>query len=618
LKQRIAARTSALRPSVASVATCLAVTVPAWCQPLALASIPPPAVTTALPTNIAGLVLLQTQPAAWQAIARFNPLPAITPTAIPLPFLPEGIDVAEDIQPWLGDRVAIALLPNEAESSNRNRAVLLAPVKNRPQLNLFLGKLKSNRGQPQIERDYKGVTLLYWAGSPATPIDAPVPPNQAEPVPSPPTKALKAKPNQTKPLSLPFPLPSIPKPSLNWNQRGFAIALLPNALAIATSAEPLEQLVDAQTSQKPLSENPLFQRTLKQPQFEKSLVVGYGNLEGLTQALVPLLDQAQQSLPTPLPLGSQLQTLTQTYSAVDFSLWAQTEGIRIQSNAYYTKPQPELAMVVSPTANQILVQLPTNTYVSSNSRNFKQQWQRLEQLTGDEAYSKLALKAIQGIVKDVTGLDLEEDLLPWMDGEYAVCLFPTTGGLFNYINPRLQMGLALMVQTSDRPAAEAALKKLDRHVQSTLKKDISLVTRPIKGQPFISWEGIEKGKRLSVVAHGWVNNDTVILTTGIDPMKVLAPQPRQPLNRNSTFQTATASFPQPNEGYFYVNMGATLSMIYGVLLPDLPADTKPFVQAVQQIVGNLRSVSSTNLNTAEKQQMDSLFVLNPKPVTRPE
>jgi hypothetical protein len=101
-------------------------------------------------------------------------------------------------------------------------------------------------------------------------------------------------------------------------------------------------------------------------------------------------------------------------------------------------------------------------------------------------------------------------------------------------------------------------------------------------------------------------------------MKVLAPQPRQPLNRNSTFQTATASFPQPNEGYFYVNMGATLSMIYGVLLPDLPTDTKPFVQAVQQIVGNLRSVSSTNLNTAEKQQMDSLFVLNPKPITRPE
>lgn len=94
-------------------------------------------------------------------------------------------------------------------------------------------------------------------------------------------------------------------------------------------------------------------------------------------------------------------------------------------------------------------------------------------------------------------------------------------------------------------------------------------------------------------------------------MADLAPKPYLPLHLNPTFQTATAGFPMPNNGYFYVNMGATLSFLYSLILPSVPAGDALFVQEFQRIVGTVRSVSSSNSITAEAQHFDSLWVLAP-------
>jgi hypothetical protein len=101
-----------------------------------------------------------------------------------------------------------------------------------------------------------------------------------------------------------------------------------------------------------------------------------------------------------------------------------------------------------------------------------------------------------------------------MDGEYAFFLFPATGGLFNSINSKLDLGVGLMIQTSDRAAAELALKKLDQFVKKEARGEVAIVPKQLKGQPIVSWEAKDRGKTLSFLSHGWVDANTLVITTG--------------------------------------------------------------------------------------------------------
>ena len=613
---------------------------------------PPPTVTTVIPDNTPGLVMINATPAAWAEVDRFNPLAASLRPPLKLPFLSSEIDFTKDIQPWLGNDVALALVPTAGSIAGSvmqtldASAVLLAPIQDRDRFNAFLGKLKATQGKPQIEREYKGVMLLQWSApaeeKPPVPGEADsttryrtpralapgalsgrlsfLPQNQVaqnqvvqnQVVQS---KVVKPKPELTKPAPIAPPdAPTDSTPSEPLKPKGVAIALLPGAIAVATQVQTLEDLIDARAERPPLAQNPLFQRTLQHPQAGRSLMVSYGEVAAIAKFLLAI---AKASPPSTFGFGlpsfsePQLAALTKLYSTADSRIWLQPEGLRSQVNFYYTTPQPQLATPTLPDANQILSRLPAATYLSASSRNFKHQWQDMIASAHDDLTSQIAIASLRNSFRTATGLDAEKDVIPWMDGEYAFFFFPTNGGLFNYIYPKFNLGVGLMVQTSDRPAAEAALKKLDQFIKKAAKGEVAIVPQRLKGQPIVSWETKDRGKTVNFLSHGWLDAKTLVITTGAKPMAQLAPKPYLPLHLNHTFQTATASFPLPNEGYFYLNMGATLSFMYDLILPSLPTTDALFVQEAQRIAGTVRSVSTTNSTTAEAQRVDSLWVLAP-------
>ncbi|MBC7970047.1 MAG: DUF3352 domain-containing protein [Verrucomicrobia bacterium] len=597
----------------------------------------PPAVTTVLPDNTPGLVLVNAKPAAWAEVERFNALPDYLRVPFKVPFLPDAISFPQDIQPWLGDEVAIALVPTAGSIAGSvlqtldASAILLAPITDRDRFDAFLRKLKATRGQPEIEREYKGVMLLQWSPPAEEKPSKPVEPDSTQRnIPQPllaltahrlpglvQSKVVKPKSalSETPPIATPDD-DAEPAPDLtdDLKPRGLAIALLPGNVAVATQADTLEDLIDARAEREPLAQSPLFQRTLQHPQAGRSLMTSYGEVSAIAKFLWAIAKNAPPStfgfgLP---PLNEkQLAALTKLYSSADSHVWLQPEGIHSQVNFYYTTPQPDLATRILPDANQILTRLPAATYLSASSRNFKQQWQDSLASAQDDLASQIAIASLRNSFRTATGLDPEKDVIPWMDGEYAFFFFPTTGGLFNSIYPKFNLGVGLMVQTSDRPAAEAALKKLDQFVKKEAKGEVTIVPQRLKGQPIVSWEAKERGKPISFLSHGWVDAKTLVITTGAKPMADLAPKPYLPLHLNHTFQTATASFPMPNEGYFYVNMGATLSFFYNLLLPSVPTTETQFVREFQRLAGSVRSVSTSNSTTAEAQRVDSLWVLAP-------
>ncbi|MBW4690602.1 MAG: DUF3352 domain-containing protein [Lyngbya sp. HA4199-MV5] len=602
----------------------------------------PPAVTTVLPANTPGVVLVNVTPAAWAEVDRFNPLPESLRVPFQVPFLPSVIDFTQDIQPWLGDQVAIALVPTAGSIASSvlqtfdSSAVLLVPITKPDRFDDFLRKLKATRSKPDIEREYKGVTLLQWSAPaeqtpPVVEPDATtqrrVPalsPSAQRPLPwnaisrfleEPVVGAVKPKvfpPPPPVPGEPPAPAPE-PSPAKPQQPKGLAIALLPGNLAVAAQVETLEDLIDARSEREPLSQSPLFQRTLQHPQAGRSLVTSYGEVSAIAKFLWALTKNSPSTAEFGLPpmSESQLTALTKLYSTVDSRIWLAPEGIHSQVNFYYTTPQPQMATRVVPDANQILSRLPSATYLSASSRNFKQQWKNSLDSAQDDLASQIAITSLRNGFRTATGLDPEKDIIPWMDGEYAFFFFPTRGGFLNYIYPKLNLGVGLIVQTSDRPAAEAALKKLDQFIKKEAKGEVAIVPKQLKGQPIVSWETKDKGKMISFLSHGWVDAKTLVITTGAQPMADLTPKPYLPLHLNYTFQTATTSFPIPNDGYFYVNMGATLSFFYNLILPSLSTTESVFVQEFQRIAGSVRSVSYSNSATAEAQRVDSLWVLAP-------
>ncbi len=613
----------------------------------------PPAVTTVLPANTPGLVLVNAKPTAWAALDRFNPLPESFRLPFSVPFLPGAIDFAQDIQPWLGDEVAVALVPTAGSIAGTvlqtldASAVFVAPIKDRDRFDQFLSKLKATRGNPDIEREYKGVTLLQWSASaeetsPAT--DEPgattqrgillrgfVQPTRAllqgQPVKQPVAQLETIPPVLAPPSELEEPLspdePTDPDETPNpetppdfdaselLKPKGMAIALLPGNVAVAVKAETLEDLIDARSTREPLTQNPLFRRTLQHPQAGRSLLTSYGEVAALSKFILAIVKASPAStFGFPTLDEKQLSALTKLYSTADSHVWLQPEGIHSQVNLYYTTPRPDLATRATSDANQILTRLPAATYLSASSRNFKEQWQTALKESEDDPNTQLALSGFRASMRTV-GLDPEKDVFPWMDGEYAFFLFPETGGLFNSIYSKLNLGVGLIIQTSDRAAAELALNKLDQLVKKQSKGEVAIVPQQLKGQPIVSWEAKDGGKTLSFLSHGWVDANTLIITTGATSMAALNPKPYLPLHLNHTFQTATTSFPIPNDGYFYVNMGATLSLLYNLILPSVPAGYSPFVQEFQRIAGTVRSVSTSNSTTADAQRLDSLWVLAP-------
>lgn len=90
-------------------------------------------------------------------------------------------------------------------------------------------------------------------------------------------------------------------------------------------------------------------------------------------------------------------------------------------------------------------------------------------------------------------------------------------------------------------------------------------------------------------------------------MRELLPQPQRQLPKDYNFATATTSFPRRNQGYFYINMGSSLSWIYSFL----PPTSDPSIQTFKKAIGTVYSFSSTSNITSKQEQYDGLVVLAP-------
>ncbi|PSN78042.1 hypothetical protein C8B47_18910, partial [filamentous cyanobacterium CCP4] len=121
--------------------------------------------------------------------------------------------------------------------------------------------------------------------------------------------------------------------------------------------------------------------------------------------------------------------------------------------------------------------------------------------------------------------------------------------------------------------------------------------------------GNDYSPELSIGSHSWVAEDTLAITSGAVPMaSLLAPSPHDPLADFFLFDQAMAAFPTRNNGYFYLNVGATLALAYQVF--DLHSD--PSFDATKPYLGSVRSLSATTAQTPNYMEFQGQLGLAPR------
>ncbi|MGG6237269.1 DUF3352 domain-containing protein [Nodosilinea sp. AN01ver1] len=613
-----------------------------------------------LPANTALVMLFDTTANTWNQLNQFQLFnllateQGLTPGLPGLPYLPYGFNFESDIAPWVGETAVVALLPAAPESTAAiaDYTVMVAPIVNTQAFESFRTTFfKLQETAPKIT-SAQGTDIYYWpapapeewpesetdpacgsaevetepcvdeAPAAPTPLDDGEAYFQSEESPKERTEIWRfgggrvGLPLTVSPLhdeaeldvEVPMPLPS-------FGPSGLAVAFLPDELVTAESPAAIEQYLRLrQTSDTAsLAASREFQRTLTNRQQSRALFALYGNaLELLNYDLAPA-DLPELGLPLPPAPEIDADTL-QTLRSLNFGgtlealVYPLATGMQFRGRYYYDAVPFTFGLTPSvANADSPLTLLPASTFLLISGRDVAGFWRGLTRILENASdFTQEGLATARSFFTLVTGLDLDQDVFGWMDGEVAIAAFPTEGGPLQYI------GLGLLLQTSDRPTAETTLAAVDELLPGL---GLATTTRAVNQQPAVSWElpsgrnGDDYIPELSVGSHGWVTDDTLAITSGAVPMaSLLAPSPHDPLADFFLFDQATAAFPAPNNGYFYLNVGATLALAYQVF--DLHSD--PSFDVTKPYLGSVRSLSATTAQTPNYMELQGQLGLAPR------
>jgi|GEM_PF-1920903 len=623
-----------------------------------------------LPEYTALTLLIETSETAWQPLDQFQMFRLLEntfgfrPNPVSLPLLPYGLDFQTQVQPWIGDTAVLALLPADPGegAAMADYLVMMAPIADPTAFAEQEATLMTLRdGEPEVET-FAGTDIYVWPAP--EPVEDPIPhvtdgeaeaesPSLDNPTPDPIQNFLRPPQSQpfaptlsfSDPIGLPLTLTpkaeeplnesidslevDVPLPIPSLAYRGLALAVLPDALVVAENSAAIKQLLTyrqeysgdghnlaeaLRPERRSLAESREFQRTLANRADTQALITVYGNALELLNYELPT-----ESLPTgEWPMPSPSSDLVQSLQAINFGgtleglIYPTVQGLQVRGRYYYDAVPYTFGLTPArPEADSLLSLLPASTFLVASGYDLADFWQGLA--TGLEVASEFTrngLNFIRTRFTAATGLDLDRDVLNWMDGEFAITAIPATE------TPLVYVGLGMLVETSDRPTAETTLAALDQ-VIANLGNTVAI--RTINQQSATSWEYAfplddeALFPYLSFFSHGWPRENTLALMSGVGPMEsIIAPSPHDPLADYFLFQQATASFPQPNNGYFYVNVGATLSLIYrafGIHGPGLGESY--FFEQVKPILGSIRTLSATTAQTPRYIEINGLLGLAP-------
>lgn len=278
------------------------------------------------------------------------------------------------------------------------------------------------------------------------------------------------------------------------------------------------------------------------------------------------------------------------------------DGIRVKMQA---KVDPAQFKKVEPTPvdASLLNRFPAETIALITGQNLKLSWDNLGEQAKIDPTVQSNFDLFKSAVKTSTNLDLERDIFNWMDGQFALGFIASNQGIL----AQLGFGGAILLETSDRPLAEATMKKIDATFKTKFPIGLEANATKYQNIPVTEWR--IPSQDIVLGGYGWVEQNLLLIALG-QPLIELMSQPIQsPLNTSSNFQAIAGSLPTNNHGYFYLNMDQVMTLLNRAPLP-------PGNQISPEVLAVLNAIQGMGLtNTwpeADMAQVDLLLALKSK------
>lgn len=442
-----------------------------------------------------------------------------------------GFDYGRDIQPWIGSEAMIAYLPLPTETTTtpekakapkvEDALILVLPV-NQPLLTSQIANQINSGKNNLVGRTYQGVNI-------------------------------KESPQGTKsPIS---------------------VTVLDNAVVVTNNPKATEQVVDAYKGNNAIAKLPGYSQALGKLNSGQSAARLYLNLPAISTMI---------GSETTKPVSTQPALNPQQYQGIATNVLLEPQGLRFQGVSWL-KPDSKQKFLPKNDAKIMPQRLPADTFLMFSGSNLQQFW--LDYIDGQgNPLLPISPDAVRSGLKSFTNLDLDEDLLSWMQGEFTVALLPSAAN----VTSRLKAGVVIMVQTSDRSKAEKTLKRLDEIAANNYQFQVE--SNQLNGQPVTNWVSPLVGLNIS---HGWLDGNVAFLTFGAPIATGIVPQPREALAANPQFQQTLPGINQAHNGKLFINVDTAINA-NNLPLPQLPKDWRGAVKSVSTI-GMTTQVDSDRL-----------------------
>ncbi|MBW4630540.1 MAG: DUF3352 domain-containing protein [Iphinoe sp. HA4291-MV1] len=320
----------------------------------------------------------------------------------------------------------------------------------------------------------------------------------------------------------------------------------------------------------------------------------------LAQIYVPdygsMIQQLIAANPNATPLSPEtLKQLKQMKSMVA-GVGIDNAGVRMKAIA---KLDPELVKYqYQNTSAEVVSQLPADTIALMSGKGISSWWSALVEQSKDVPELKLTLEQARSQLR-LVNIDLDKEIFGWMDGEFAFAAIPSNQGVLAPVG----FGGALVFHTSDRKTAQATLNKLDDFVKT---QSVNVAKRNIGDKEVTEWLIPQQG---ALLAHGWLDNDSVFVAIGGSIAQTLADRKGQSLEGSDSFKAVTGTLQKPNGGYFYLDMDKTAPLLNRFAI----VQQQPITPEASAILSSIRGLGMTATSPDKTTtQVEMLLALKPK------
>jgi hypothetical protein len=453
-----------------------------------------------------------------------------------------GYNYQRDIKPWIGREMTVAFLPSDADSTASAEPMTATQPSEEPALPdaQIPGQL------PEINTERTAVIVL--------PIADPVQAQQILTRRQEGEETLPAK--DYKGVQI--------QPLKGDAEQPYAASVLDGRfLVIGTEEKVLEQVIDTYQGEASVTKTPGFLEAFRQVSDAQPFLQVYVNVPA-TRAIAAA--NSVQSAP------SQNLAPLQNNQGLAATLSLQPEGVQIKGITWL-HPESENRHRVTNQAERMPTFLPSDTLMMASGGNLQRLWEDYSQRPEANPSGILSPTALRQSVQNLTGLNLDEDLIPWMGGEFSLSLIANPESAANQ-----GAGMLLMVQASDRRAADQTLQTLDNTVRDRYNFEIK--EAEIAGKPVVNWVSPFASM---TVTRGWLDGNVLFLAVGADVPNAILPAPTNSLAEQELFQQATLTELNPNNGHFFINLDRLMQANNNLPLPTLAPQQQAFLNAIRSI-----------------------------------